>query len=175
MLKARGHMLLTKADEAKIEQASAEIEEMIQKEEQYAVRPSFAYITFQTLDGYVLAKKEFTPEQHLQPASLVNSALNKNYKNLRLIKISSPHATLYENLDATRKQRWIMGMIFVLILLAYLGLCIAAAYFSKAELLSIRYNYFWSVQCSAIDEMFGSNTDIYETWATYDSNFVRHG
>jgi len=33
MLKARGHMLLTKADEAKIEQASAEIEEMIQKEE----------------------------------------------------------------------------------------------------------------------------------------------
>jgi hypothetical protein len=69
------------------------------------------------------AKEVFAARKHEQKDSQVSAAPNTNYRNLILASVSSPHATQYENLDATRKYRWTIGIIFVFILLGYLFLC----------------------------------------------------
>jgi len=54
-----------------------------------------------------------------------------------------------------------MGIIFAFILIGYLALCDVAGFFSKAELLSIRYNYYWGIYCGDIDAMF-PDMELYE-------------
>ena len=69
-------------------------------------------------------------------------------------KSSSPHATKYENLDATKRHRWGGILLFVCFMLTYIYVCDETAYYTKEFILRIRFNYWWGYDCGAIDQMF---------------------
>jgi len=96
-------------------------------------RPVSAYITYQTIDGYIKAMDEF---------SLKTQSAGDNYGGLIILKATgSPHSIIWENRFVPFSHQVKVGTLFLLFIMFYLFLITKLMDFSRFYFESLNSNY----------------------------------